>query len=512
MKKLGALVFKNAAANIVRGLATAAVALILPHFLIHSLDNDRFAIWALILQIASYISFLDFGLQTAIARFLAHANGSGETERLDAFIATSLALLSGAGVLGIAAATLFVSQAQHFFPGVPPSLLFEFKTAAMTLALGTCLLLPISTYTGILVGLHRNELTAICIGAARICGALAVIVVARYTHSLIAMAAVLTVANLLGGLAQWRLVRSLLPRLLVGWRNVKSAIALQLVRSCSSLSVWALCMLLVSGLDIMIVGHFRFAQVGVYSIAATLCSFYAGLNSSIISALLTPIAALHASGQRQAIASILHKVTRLNAIGNYALLLCCMAFAPAVLKVWVGPEYADRAFPLFAVLILAQALRLVGNPYGVTLIAIGRQNSGFPPAISEALTNLVLSVGGMVWFGSMGVAVGTLAGAVVGVSVLLLWTVPRIHHYLDLTSRDLIQQGLIRPFAVLWPLALGTLFALRWQTFGRLSCLLGLAFAMVLFYRSERGAGIVSAEHGRLPALSEGYLQKEVFE
>ena len=72
MMRVRATVIKNALANVMRGGATAVVSLVLPHFLVRSLDRDRFAAWSLMLQIAAYASYLDFGLQTAVARYVAH--------------------------------------------------------------------------------------------------------------------------------------------------------------------------------------------------------------------------------------------------------------------------------------------------------------------------------------------------------------------------------------------------------------------------------------------------------
>ena len=321
---------------------------------------------------------------------------------------------------------------------------------------------------------------------ARLCGAVAVVVAARYTHSLVVLSLCLAVAHLLGGLAQWMAAKRLLPRLSAAWRHVRGSTALELARYCVGLSVWAFSMLLVSGLDVTVVGHFRFPAVGIYSVAATLSMFYAGLNQSVISALMTPIAALHARGQHQEIAAILLKVTRLNAIGNLILLFACIAYAPAMLRVWVGADYAAQAYPLFVLLVLAQAIRLLANPYAVTLVAIGRQSQGLLPAISEAVVNLLLSVAGMMAFGPVGVAAGTLAGACVGVGVLLLWTVARVDKELRVSTRDLLRHGVVRPIFIVWPLMACTDLSHTWPLWRTPITLLGLFMTAALLLRSER--------------------------
>jgi hypothetical protein len=48
MKRAGTLIAKNAFANLMRGGATAIVALTPPHFLTRSLGHDRLAAWSLL--------------------------------------------------------------------------------------------------------------------------------------------------------------------------------------------------------------------------------------------------------------------------------------------------------------------------------------------------------------------------------------------------------------------------------------------------------------------------------
>ncbi len=453
MRSLRTLILKNATSNVVRGLATAAVALTLPHFLTRSLDPGRFAAWSLILQISSYASFLDFGLQTAVARFLAQAVEADDERRRDTLVSTSLLMLSGAAMVALTLVVLVIGNSTHLFPGIPVMLLGEFREAAWVLAFSSCALLPLSTYTGVLLGLHRNEFPALSIGVSRVAGALLVVLAVRFTHSLVVLSGLIGVANLLGGFSQFVAVHRLLPSLRVTWRVAQRAVAAELARYCAGLSLWALGMLLVSGLDVTVVGHFRFAAVGVYSVAATLSMFFAGLNQSLVGALMTPIAAMHARGQSREIALLVLRVTRLNALGNFTLVLLLLAGGPWLLRVWVGAAYAQAAFPLLAVLLVAQAIRLVANPYGVMLVAAGQQSQALAPVLAEALVNLAASLAGIVLLGPIGVAEGTLAGAGAGFGLLLLHTAPRLAAELKIGTRDLVREGLLRPLRAVLPLA-----------------------------------------------------------
>src|SRR5271156_4869170 len=160
LQRLGFTVIKNATANVVRGGATAIVALTLPHFLTRALDHDRFAAWALMLQIASYVGYLDFGVQTAIARYLAQAMERGDDELRDRLVSTAFVMLAAAGTLALLLFSVVVWQLPAIVHGIPVGLMGELRSGVIIMAASVALLLPMSTYTGVLIGLHRNEFPA----------------------------------------------------------------------------------------------------------------------------------------------------------------------------------------------------------------------------------------------------------------------------------------------------------------------------------------------------------------
>ena len=69
---------KNALANVFRGGAAAVVAVVLPSFLARLMSTSAYGAWLLILQLSAYVGYLDFGIQTAVGRFVAHSNERGD--------------------------------------------------------------------------------------------------------------------------------------------------------------------------------------------------------------------------------------------------------------------------------------------------------------------------------------------------------------------------------------------------------------------------------------------------
>jgi O-antigen/teichoic acid export membrane protein len=452
MQRLGFTVFRNAVANVIRGGASAIVALALPHFLVHALIPARFNAWSLILQVAAYASYFDFGLQLAVSRFLAQAIELDQRERLERLISTALSMLSGAGAVALLIMGVVIALMPWIFHGIPAALMSEVRLSALILGGSAALLLPASVYTGVLIGLHRNDVPALVIGTSRLVGAATAIFVARYTQSLVALAASIAIANLIAGLLQWQLAGRFLPGATRLGMQFHRQMAKELLHYCAGLTVFSVGMFLVSGLDVTILGHFDFSAVGFYSIASLMVTFVAGLNSSMLTALMTPLAALQAQRATDRIRAIVLTSTRahigLNLLGT-GVLFC---FGPFLLRLWVGQHYAVLAYPIMQVLMLAQLLRLIPSAYCTMLIATGQQQNAIGNSIIEAIVNVIASVLGAMYFGAIGVAYGTLIGAVVALFWVKLWTIKR-DRVITITPHESSVTVMI-PFACCAPIVL----------------------------------------------------------
>ena len=84
----------------VRVLLSMLVSLVLPPFLVHRMAPAEYSAWVLILQLSAYVNLLDFGLQTAIGKFVAEYDASGNREASRRLLSTSFTLLAGTATIG----------------------------------------------------------------------------------------------------------------------------------------------------------------------------------------------------------------------------------------------------------------------------------------------------------------------------------------------------------------------------------------------------------------------------
>lgn len=184
-------------------------------------------------------------------------------------------------------------------------------------------------------------------------------------------------------------------------------------------------MLLVTGLDLILVGRFDFAAVTPYAVAATLITFLAGVQNAIVGVIMPHSAVLHANRDSKALGTLLLKTTQFGVLLLLLIGLPLIIFAPVIIRVWIGPQFQQIGGVLLSILVLANIVRLAAAPYASILIGTGQQRLVIVSPLLEAGTNLLFSVLLGLKYGARGVAEGTLIGAFVGMLGHILYNIPR---------------------------------------------------------------------------------------
>jgi O-antigen/teichoic acid export membrane protein len=454
------LIVKNATANLVRGTASAVVALVLPPFLTRSMSADAFGAWSLILQLSAYVGYLDFGIQTAIARFVAHATERKDTAHRDNIVSTALACLAASGLLAFLGLILLTLFLPHLFHHLPGYLLLDIRMSVLLVGGSLSIGLPASVFAGTFVGLQRNEIPAAVIAISRILNAGLLILIVRSGGGIRAMAFTSSIVNLLSYLVQFiayrRMAKNLEPTISISMRHVSKGAALELVDYCTSLTVWGLGMVLVTGLDLTIVGAYRFDEVGYYAVAATLITFLGGAFGALFGALGSPAAVFHARDDKAGLGRMVSVTTRLGMFLLLATGLPLIFGASRILRIWVGATYAQHATVLVQILVVANIVRLCATPYVVAMIGTGEQRRIILVPLLEGATNLVISLFAGYYLGAVGVALGTLIGSFISLGGHLIYNIGR-NTTIQLSAIQYLRTSILRPVFCSVPiLILGT--------------------------------------------------------
>jgi len=442
---------KNACANVLRGGSAAIVAVILPPFLTRLMSADAYGAWSLVLQISAYVGYLDFGIQTAVGRFVALAIESGDADHRDRIVNTSIASLSVAGLVGIAGSATASLFLPHMFRQMPAGLVADARVALLLVASSLAVGLPASVFNGIFVWLQRYEVPALIIGGSRLFSALLIVLVVRHGGNLTRMGVAVAAVNLAGYGLQYMMYRKMAPIVRISKRLVSRDTCAELLDYCLSLSIWTFAMLLVNGVDVLLVGYFQFEAVAYYAVAATLIAFLAGLQQAVFNVMIPSAAVQHARGDSQELGRVVITATR---YGCFLLLLTgvpLIVAAKSILTLWVGPAYAVHGTRVLQVLVTANMIRLSAVPYIMALLGTGQQRLVTITPLMEGFSNLTVSIVAGYLFGALGVAFGTLFGSLVGVTGNFLYNMPRTTG-IDFRISEYFRDGLLRPMICALPL------------------------------------------------------------
>lgn len=450
---------KNAFANVARGSAVALTAVVLPPFLTRLMSPDAYGAWLLVLQLSAFVGYLDVGIQTAIGRFVAHAGEQEDTAHRDRVVSTSLAALTGACLLGVVGSVVLALFLPSVFHQVPPLLLKEVRVALVLVGTSLAVGLPCSVFNGIFIGLQRYDVPAAIIGGSRIISAVLLVLLVRQGSSLSQMAAAVAAVNLASYALQYLMYRAIAPRLQFSARLVSRTAGRELFDYCLSLSIWSFAMLLVSGLDVSLVGYFEFDKLAYYAVAATLITFLAGIQNALFHVMIPSAAVLQARGNS------IHLGQRMITATRYGVFLLLLTGLPlifagrSILALWVGPRYAAEGARILQILTAANMIRLSAVPYVMTLIGTGQQRLVILTPLLEGVSNLTSSIIAGYLLGAVGVAIGTLVGGIVGIVGNLVHNMPRTSE-IDFRVVDYVRDGLCRPLACAAPL---TWAVLSWR-------------------------------------------------
>jgi len=447
-----------------------------------------YSIWVLVLQVAAYSSYLDFGLQTAVGRYIAIANEKHDPHQRDSVFSTALVGLSIASVIAIMTLIVVACTAGMLFPKVPAALLPSMRTALLIVGSSIALGLPSSAWSGVFIGIQRNEMIASVVGGSRLISALALVLASINGASIVVMAVIVASVNLASYALLYLLVRHS-SEVTFRFVLVQRSVARDLFGYCFSLMIWSFSTLLVTGLDLLFVGRFELGSLIPYALATSLVNFIAGVQSAIFGAMMPHAAVLHARGNSASLGTLVISSTRLAVVLLVITGLPILIYASPLFRIWVGQQYAVEGQRLLIVLMAASIIRLAGMPYSVVLVASAQQKLVTLSPLMEGFTNVFASIVLGMKFGAIGVAAGTLIGGIVGILGHIVYNMPRTRQEVTFSVRAFLFSGVGLPVLTATPL-----FALFIYTYKKslptpqvftVACGITLVFVAAILLRTE---------------------------
>ena len=439
-------ILQGSASNMARIVLSMLVALVLPPLLVRSLAPAEYSAWVLILQCSAYVNLLDLGLQTAIGKFVAEYDALGDRTVGSQILSSSFAVLCVSAMIGAVGIAIITWRVPQLFHQTPPAVVGDLREGILTFGLSAVFALPFGAFLAVFTGLQRYGFPTALALISKI-SASAVLAGLLLMHGtllqLVWVMVAFNVATAVGQFFGWRKYAK--DRVGFSWTLVDREVALRLIRYGSVLSIWAVAGLFISGLDMVIVGHYDYKDTGYYGIASAVTNFMVLVIGSLFGPLMPAVSSLQSGRTSSQMGELTIRTTR------YCALLLCLVGLPLVfgaypfLKLWVGHDYAIRSALFLQILVLGNAIRQLGYPYALVAIATGKQHLATIAGVTEAIVNISVSIYLVQRIGAVGVAIGTLVGAFVNLGLHLLVSMRFTRSAITMSRRLFVLEGLLRP-------------------------------------------------------------------
>lgn len=400
-------------------IATLAVGFFLAPFVVHRLGNLAYGVWILAISSVNYLNLLDLGMRSSVLRFVSKGyttrDHEGASDALSAALWVRLQISALVLVLcgGLAAVFPLIFR-------VPPALVVEAREAILVIGVATAVTMSIGVLGGVLSALNRYDLQSYATLvqlSIRVIGVVAVLLEGR---GIVAIAFCELLASAVGNLMLVYIARRIYPELKIRLKKPEWDV----LRKIWSYSVYSFLLIvsvqLVYQTDNLVVGAFVSASaVTFYSIGNSLCRY----TQQIVSAMtmtFTPAASTYeAAGDTLSLRNLYYNGTRATMALSLPILITLITRGRSFIGVWMGPQYSQTSGTVVAILATGLVFSLQNSTAASIAYGVEKHKTVAKWAVSEAITNLTLSIALARWIGIYGVAIGTLVPSLI--VHLVLW-------------------------------------------------------------------------------------------
>jgi O-antigen/teichoic acid export membrane protein len=396
----------NTASNYIGKFITLGTWFLLTPFILQRLGESTYGLWALVGSAVGYGSLFDFGIGSAIIKYVAEYRAQRQTEQARSLIATALCLYSVLGLVVIALSVAIAPIFPELF-NVSPGERTTAIRLVLLMGLGIGIAIPCTAPMVVLWGLQRFDIANLITIVATFLSAAATVVVLLTGGGVLGMVgANIVVTLMVQGLTIW-FIQRIAPELRFGWGGARR----HLVRTVMSFS-WSLFVIKLGGRlqtktdEIVIATFLPVSSITPYAITRRLGEVAAIVADQFMKVLMPLASELHAEKDQLRMRSLYITSSRIT----LAILLpvgCALALlAQPILTIWVGATYEDHAH-LVGILTFASIIDASQWPASSILQGMERHRPLAVMSVISGLANLILSIALIHGFGLTGVALGT---------------------------------------------------------------------------------------------------------
>jgi len=420
---LSSKVKRNSLANLARVILGLPLSVFFTYFVLKKLSLTDYGTWALAFSFFSYFSFADFGVSTAVTRFVSYHQARKEEKMINQIINTSFFFYLLSGLILLLILLVFKNFfLANFFKGATASFSLQSHVFTWIVIMGY-LSFCLASFISALNGFQQMVLT-------NLADLLKTIIMTGFGFWLLnaspglpSLVSAFVVSILVWAVVILAFTKSAFSNLSISWRHFDLKVLRSMLKFGIQTQFSSLAFFIHFNFDKIITGYFLGVEkVSYLDIALKIINQSRLLVSSLISPLL-PAAAEKIVLYKDKISEFYDNSFRYVVLFSGLVFGGLFIFTPFLVRLWLGPGFEPAALAT-QILALGHFVNLCTGP--AVSILMGQNN--IRPLIlassAAVVANILFSMVGISLFGLYGAVAGT-ALALVLVDTIFLIIIPK---------------------------------------------------------------------------------------
>jgi O-antigen/teichoic acid export membrane protein len=386
--------FKNAVYNAVGFIFPVAAGLITIPYIVHKLNTDIYGIYVLAISLMGMLSFLDLGFGQGIIKFVSHYEAKNDFKKINEVVNTSLIINIVMGLFGGLVIFLLSDFLSKKIFKVKPDQIELAITSFKIVSVGFVLNLISSTFSNIPKALQRYDISVKVQNIVWFLSVISSVIVLYFGYGLVEMLIFYVIFQFSGLIFYFWFSKKLIHNLKLSLKFNKDVFK-EIFGFSIFTAINGLASIIVFRLDKMIIAYFLGpSAVTYYQIPFTISQMANGFTSSILQHLFPAVSFLNSAGEKDKLKQMYIKSTKIVIAFSLIIFSGLVLFGKPFLKIWIGEEISEIAYPLLVIISLVYFFISISNVgfYYYNGLGFSKINmiSSFVVAIAYVVSAIIL--------------------------------------------------------------------------------------------------------------------------
>lgn len=386
-------------------IANAIIGLLLMPFIIHSLGDKMYGMWIFVGSFLGYYGLMDFGLSSAVQRFVSRAIPLNDHDEENKIINTSFILFSIIGVLVLIASVVIAFALPIFISNISDVKIF--RIVILILGFDMAIGFPLRVFSGILTAHIRYDVSTTIDLAKLVIRTLLVIYFLKHGYGILSLALITFALDVGSYASRYLVVKNFYKYVVLSLKYVDTS----KIKSLFGYSFYTFIGQIANQLrfnvdNLVITAMLGLNYVTPYSIGSRLISYFIEFVGAA-TGMLTPVFSQYESSKRNEL--MIERFLFLTKITGYFTCLIgglLILLGKPFIERWVGVGYSV-SYTVLLILAIPTIIALMQNASVQLLFGVSKHKIPVIASLIESIINLVLSILLAPKYGLIGVAMGT---------------------------------------------------------------------------------------------------------